>query len=262
MLNKVWFWLLVVGIVYGFAKGGYQSWVDSRAAPDVAVATVDQENAAEPVGDEVATTAEPDTRGLLATGKAINKATLDAAELSVEICIGLIGILALWMGILQIASDAGLVDALARALRPVMRFLFPDIPDGHPAQGAILMNFSANFLGLENAATPMGLKAMQELQKLNSTPETATNSMAMFLAINTSNITLIPFTIIGYRHLANSKHAAEPLMGTLLVTTFATIVAIIAASWLARLPRYQVSNVESSAESAPSSSSLNSGDEV
>lgn len=259
MLNKVWFWLLVVGIVYGLVKGGYQSWVDSRA--DLAVAAVEAEQADDTAAGDTEAAAETPARGLLATGKAINEATLEAADLSVEICIGLIGILALWMGILQIASDAGLVDALARALRPVMRFLFPEIPDGHPAQGAILMNFSANFLGLENAATPMGLKAMQELQKLNATADTATNSMAMFLAINTSNITLIPFTIIGYRHLAGSEQAAEPLMGTLVVTTFATIVAIIAASWLSRLPRYQLSEAPTPGEDSPTALSSNSSDE-
>lgn len=229
MLNKVWFWLLMVGIVYGFSKGAYQSYADyGKNETNPAVA------AEEPQPNEA-------PRGIAETGQAINKAMLDAAELSVEICIGLIGILALWMGMLQIASDAGLVDSLAKALRPVMTRLFPEIPDGHPAQGAILMNFSANLLGLENAATPMGLKAMQELQKLNATPDTATNSMAMFLAINTSNITLIPFTIIGYRHLNGSNSAAEPLLGTLLVTTLATLVAIVAASWLTRLPRYQTS---------------------
>ena len=101
-------------------------------------------------------------------GKDINAATIDAATTSVEICIGLIGIMALWLGLLQIAQDSGMVAALARLLRPLMHWLFPDVPDGHPAQGAILMNLSANMLGLDNAATPLGLKAMEELQTLNT----------------------------------------------------------------------------------------------
>ena len=135
---------------------------------------------------------------LVAMGKRLNDATLDAAKTAVDICIGLIGIMALWLGLMNIAKDAGLVDAFARLLRPLMRWLFPGIPDGHPAQGAMLMNLSANMLGLDNAATPMGLKAMDELQTLNPVKDTATNSMAMFLAINNSSVTLIPFTIIGY----------------------------------------------------------------
>jgi len=109
--------------------------------------------------------------------------------------------LALWLGPLQIACDAGLVDALARLLSPLMRWLFPEILDGHLTQGAMLVNISANILNFENAATPLGLKAMQELQTLSPQKDTATNSMAMFMAINTSNVTLIPFTIIGYRQL-------------------------------------------------------------
>ena len=120
----------------------------------------------------------PDETGLTAMGKRLNAAVLDAAKTSVEICIGLIGIMALWLGLLNVAKDAGLIDAFARLLRPLMRWLFPEVPDGHPAQGAMLMNLSANMLGLDNAATPMGLKAMDELQTLNPVKDTATNSMA------------------------------------------------------------------------------------
>lgn len=245
MLNKVWFWLLFVGIVYGFGKGTYEDVVD-KFFPASAPALVQQESASE----ETATKADaksdadeskaPQPRGLHARGASINDAMLNGAKLAVTLCLGLIGILALWLGILQIATDAGLVDALARALRPFMRLVFPDVPDDHPAQGAILMNLSANMLGLDNAATPMGIKAMQELQKLNDTPDTATNSMAMFLAINTSNVTLIPFTIIGYRALSGSTNSAGPLLPTLLVTSFATLIAIIAAKLLSKLPRYQM----------------------
>ncbi|MDC0937065.1 nucleoside recognition domain-containing protein, partial [Pirellulales bacterium] len=147
----------------------------------------------------------------------------------------------LWLGLLNIAKEAGLVDAFARLLRPVLRWLFPEVPDGHPAQGAMLMNISANMLGLDNAATPMGLKAMQELQTLNPVKDTATNSMATFLAINTSNVTIIPITIIAYRVAAGSEDPAGPLIPILLVTTVTTIVAVIAVRLLAKSPAYAIS---------------------
>jgi spore maturation protein A len=141
---------------------------------------------------------------------------------------------------LNVAKDAGLVDAVARLMRPLMRWLFPELPDGHPAQGAVLMNLSANMLGRDNAATPLGLKAMRELQELNPVKDTATNSMAMFLAINTSSITLVPFTIIGYRALKGSTDPAAPIVGTLLATLASTLFAIFVTRWLSRWKRYQV----------------------
>jgi spore maturation protein A len=146
----------------------------------------------------------------------------------------------LWLGILNVAKDAGLVDAIARLMRPLTRVLFPEIPEGHPAQGAIFMNLAANMLGLDNAATPLGLKAMRELQELNPVKDTATNSMAMFLVINTSSVTLIPITIIGYRAAQGSKSPAEPVFGMLVATFLSTIVAIIVCRWLSRWPRFQV----------------------
>ena len=233
MLNKIWFWLLCLGILYGFAKGAYQSVypppVLDRPAAD-----------AEPLADATPGSEDAEVVGVTAVGKELNSALLDAARTSVEISIGLIGIMALWLGLLNVAKDAGLVDAFARLMRPVMRLLFPEVPNGHPAQGAILMNFSANMLGLDNAATPMGLKAMRELQELNPVKDTATNAMAMFLAINTSGITIIPFTIIGYRALRGSQNPTEPLAGTLIVTAVSTTVAVVAAAWLSRRSRYKV----------------------
>ncbi|MGD9633722.1 MAG: nucleoside recognition domain-containing protein [Pirellulales bacterium] len=234
MLNKVWFWLLLVGILYGFGKGAWQSW-SAPALPPAAEQGTEQENNAK---DKLAAT--PPETGLAAMGRQLNKATLDAATASVEICITLIGIMALWLGLLNIAKDAGLVDAFARLLRPLMRWLFPEIPDGHPAQGAILMNLSANMLGLDNAATPMGLKAMRELQELNPVKDTATDSMVMFLAINTSSITLVPFTIIGYRVASGSVDPARPMVAILMATTVSTVVAIVATRWLSRWPRFRV----------------------
>jgi spore maturation protein A len=173
-------------------------------------------------------------------GKRLNSAIFEAAEQSVAIVLTLIGIMALWLGLLNIAKDAGLVDAFARLMRPLMRLVFPEVPDGHPAQGAILMNLSANMLGLDNAATPLGLKAMRELQTLNRVEDTATNSMAMFLAINTSSITIIPFTLIGYRVAAGSKDATSPIAGILVATLISTMFAVLITRWMSRWPRFQI----------------------
>jgi len=225
MLNKIWFGLLLIGIVYGLARGAYNTdW--SRFGEEKPAAANDEPEI--PASE----------RDLHQMGKALNTATLDSAELSVEICIGLIGIMTLWLGVLQVAKDAGMIDALARLMSPMMRWIFPGIPDGHPAQGAILMNISANMLNLDNAATPLGLKAMQELQTLNPDKETATDAMAMFLAINTSSVTIIPFTIIGYRAATGSENPAEPTFGIILVTAISTAVAIIATRLLSKSPRY------------------------
>ena len=133
----------------------------------------------------------------------------------------------------------GVIDAFARVVRPFMRWLFPEVPDGHPAQGAMLMNFAANMLGLDNAATPMGLKAMEELQTLNPVKDTATNSMAQFLAINCGSITLIPFTIIGFRALRGSHDPAGIIGGCLLASSASVVAGIAAARWLSRSPKFQ-----------------------
>ncbi|MEM8678497.1 MAG: nucleoside recognition domain-containing protein [Planctomycetota bacterium] len=251
MLNRIWFWLLLIGIAYGFAKGAYQD-VTRVAAED---ASLDETSAASaldlPVNKSKETAAAvvvvkeaspAESPGLVGAGIRLNRAIFDSAELSVKICIGLIGVMALWLGLLKVADDAGLVATVARWLRPLMRWLFPEVPDGHPAQGAILMNLSANMLGLDNAATPMGLKAMRELQTLNPSEDTATNSMATFLSLNTSSVTLIPFTIIGYRALAESKDPMEPFVAITLTTLVSTIVAVIAARWLSRLPKFAATN--------------------
>lgn len=236
MLNKVWFALLCFGIVYGLAKG---SWGSLNEPPlPSAPAGLGELDALEPVppaaSDKGAAT------GLTTMGKRLNQAVLDAAETSVTICIGLIGIMAMWLGLMNVAKDAGLVDAFAWLLRPLMRFLFPEVPDGHPAQGAILMNLSANMLGLDNAATPLGLKAMRDLQELNPVKDTATDSMAMFLAINTSSITLIPFTIMGYRALSGSKDPASFTAGAILATAISTVFAVVVTRWMSRWNRFRV----------------------
>ena len=173
----------------------------------------------------------------LFTGRldAVTEAAFDSARLAVELAIGLIGAMALWLGVMQVARMAGLVDLLARGIRPLARRLFPDIPDGHPALGSIVMNMAANVLGLGNAATPIGLKAMKELQELNPNGETATNAMVTFLAINTSSVQLLlPATVVGLM----GASAGAIFIPTILATSVSTLVAIVAAKWLERRRAY------------------------
>jgi spore maturation protein A len=246
MLNKIWFWLLCIGILYGFAKGAYQSadryFHGSIGAP---AAKEPAAPAANPLAARI-TVGKPKTEkapvepGLTAMGKRINSAVVDGAKGAATYCLELIGIMALWLGLMNIAKDAGLVDAFGRLMRPIIRWLFPAVPDGHPAQGAMLLSFAANMLGLDNAATPMGLKAMDELQKLNPVKDTATNSMALFLAINCGSITLIPITIIGFRAAKGSASPCGIIVGTWIASLASVVAGIAVARFLGRSPRYQV----------------------
>ncbi|MBA3537380.1 MAG: nucleoside recognition protein [Tatlockia sp.] len=163
-----------------------------------------------------------------------------SAKFGFEIALGLAGILALWLGIMGIASESGLINRLARALRPIMRWLFPDVPIDHPAMGAMVLNIAANMLGLANAATPFGLQAMKELQRLNNHTEEATNAMCTFLAINTSSVQLIPATAIAFLAANGSLHPSSVIFSSLVATSISTIVAIIAVKQLARLPAYRL----------------------
>lgn len=157
----------------------------------------------------------------------VTKSAIDMAGTAVTIAIGLIGIMALWLGIMKIAEQAGIIRLLARLLKPLSKHLFPDIPSDHPAIGSMLLNISANWLGLGNAATPFGIKAMEQLQELNDQKDTATNSMIMFLGLNTASITLLPMTIIGVRTSLGSSDPAA-IIGTTIFSSFmATITAII-----------------------------------
>jgi spore maturation protein A len=169
---------------------------------------------------------------------ALNALTQDGilhyAKVAVELAIGLIGILALWLGLMKIAEQSGLITALSRAVKPLMIRLFPDIPPEHPAMGAMIMNISANLLGLGNAATPLGLKAMEELNKLNPRTGTATDAMCTFLVINTSNVQLIPATVIAVRAAAGSADPTEIIGAVILATTVNTIVGVAAVKWMAR----------------------------
>lgn len=166
----------------------------------------------------------------------VTKAAFDMAKASVDIAFGLIGIMALWLGILKIAEESGLDRLLARAIRPISKRLFPDVPHDHPAISSILLNLSANWLGLSNAATPFGLKAMEELQKLNAKQEVASNAMVTFLALNTAAITLIPATILGVRISLDSQNPTEIIGTTIFAGICATTVAVIAAKLLAKMP--------------------------
>ncbi len=157
----------------------------------------------------------------------INEAAFEGAKTGVTISFGLISILAFWLGVMKIAEKAGLLKKMARLMRPLVRFLFPQVPPDHPAMGYILSNMTANLFGLGNAATPAGIKAMQELQKLNPNPEKASPAMCTLLAINTSSITLVPTTVIAIRMNYNSQNPVEIVGTTLFATVVSTVVAIL-----------------------------------
>ncbi|EGV17035.1 nucleoside recognition domain-containing protein [Thiocapsa marina] len=159
---------------------------------------------------------------------------LAAASGAVELAIGLVGVMTLFLGLMKVAEAGGMLVVIARLIRPLMTRLFPEVPPDHPAMGAMILNMSANALGLGNAATPFGIRAMQELDKLNTRPGTATNSMALFLAINTSSVTLLPTGVIALRAAAGSSDPAGILPTTLFATLCATIAAIIAARFYQR----------------------------
>ena len=173
----------------------------------------------------------PTPMELLSTGM------IDAAGGAVTLALGLIGVMALFLGLMKVAEAGGLLVVIARLLRPLMVRLFPDVPAGHPAMGAMILNFSANVMGLGNAATPFGIRAMQELDKLNPHKGTATNAMVLFLAINTSSITILPTGVIALRAAAGSADPAGILPTTLFATVCSTAVAIVAAKLLGRLWR-------------------------
>jgi len=167
--------------------------------------------------------------------KQILNAIIEYSDIAVKIAIGLIGVMALWLGIMKIGESAGLINLLARLVKPLTKRLFPDIPPEHPAIGAIIMNISANMLGLGNAATPLGLKAMEELQKLNPKKDTASDSMITFLVINTSGMTLIPATAIAVRAALGSGDPAAIISTTIVGGFAATIAGITSAKILQRL---------------------------
>lgn len=161
---------------------------------------------------------------------AMVEATFSMSKTGFEISLGLTGVMALWLGLMKIGEQGGAVQFLARVVSPVFRKLFPDIPENHPASGAILMNISANLLGLDNAATPLGLKAMQELQSLNTTPERASNAQIMFLVLNTSGLTIIPISVMVYRNQMQAAQPSDVFLPILLATFFSTLAGLVAVA--------------------------------
>lgn len=158
---------------------------------------------------------------------AIMNSTFSSAKSAFEISLGLTGVLSLWLGIMRIGEKGGVVNVVARWLAPVFSKIFPDIPKGHPVTGTIFMNFAANMLGLDNAATPMGLKAMEQLQELNTKKDTATNPMIMFLVLNTSGLTLVPISVMVYRAQMGAAQPTDVFVPILLATFFSTVVGLI-----------------------------------
>lgn len=212
MLNYVWFGLMFISVI-------------------MAIITDITNNI-----NKVIPAIDPETgKAVLSKIELVTEAAISSAETAVELAIGLIGIMALWLGIMKIAEASGLIALIAKLVRPLTIKLFPDVPPDHPAISAIVLNMSANVLGLGNAATPLGLKAMQELQTLNPNKETATNAMCTFLAINTSSVQLIlPATVVGLMGVESS----QVFITTILATTIATFSAIISAKLLEKLPAF------------------------
>ena len=181
------------------------------------------------------------------TGKidAVTEAAIGSAELAVELSIGLIGIMALWLGMMKIAEESGLINLIAKVVRPITLWLFPNVPPDHPAISSIVLNMSANILGLGNAATPLGLKAMQELQELNQNKDTATNAMCTFLAINTSSVQLIlPATVVALMGVESS----QLFITTILATSFSTVAGLIAVKTLEKLPAFALAQNQTMTE--------------
>ena len=171
--------------------------------------------------------------------EAVSTAAIEWAETAVELSLGLIGVMALWLGLMKIAEEAGIVRGMGLLMKPIMVRLFPEVPADHPAMGSIVANIAANFFGLGNAATPLGIKAMQELQDLNENKEEASNAMVTFLAINTSSVTLISSSTIAYRSAAGAANPADIIAPTIIATTVSTVVAIVACKVLEKLPMYK-----------------------
>ncbi len=169
--------------------------------------------------------------------KSVTNGLLDIVNTAVQIALGLIGIMALWLGVMKVAEEAGLIRVIAKSVRPITKFLFPDVPQDHPAMGSMIMNISANMLGLSNAATPFGLKAMEDLQTLNPQKDTATDAMCMFLAVNTAGLTLIPATAIAIRAAAGSSDPAIIIGTSVFGASCATITGVTAAKLFANYPK-------------------------
>lgn len=174
---------------------------------------------------------------------AVVAAVTDSAKMAFEIALGLVGIMVFWLGLMKVAEECGLINLIARGLKPIMTRIFPEVPAEHPAMGAMILNMSANMLGLGNAATPMGLKAMKELDTLNPFPGIATNPMCTFLAINTASIQLIPVTAMAYLAANGGTHPTDIISSVLLTSICTTTAAIVSVKLLAKLPYFGIKSV-------------------
>jgi len=208
MLNHIWLWMIILSLIFAAGSDIY----DQVNKPPVSASGVVKN-----------VNLNKDTK----LGQ-VTSAAIEAAGTAVQIAIGLIGVMALWLGLMKIAEDSGVIKLLARAVKPVTRRLFPKIPDDHPAVGSMIMNIAANMLGLSNAATPLGLKAMEELQKINPQKETASDDMITFLVINTSAITIVPATVIAIRASLGSANPQQIVVPAIISATVATIVGVSA----------------------------------
>ncbi len=205
MLNHIWLWMIILSILIA---GGSDIYDVVHKKDDI--------QKIEEKGN-----LNKDTK----LGQ-ITTAAIDSAALAVKIAFGLIGIMALWLGLMRVAEKAGIINIIAKGVRPVTKRLFPDIPHDHPAVGAMIMNIAANMLGLSNAATPLGLKAMEELQKINPKKKEASNDMITFLVINTSAITIVPATAIAIRASLGSNNPQMIVIPSILAAITATIVGL------------------------------------
>jgi spore maturation protein A len=208
MLNHIWFAMILIAILIAAGSDVYNELI----APT-------------PSGQSEQKTENRNLNEETKLGR-VTSAALEGAGTAVEIAIGLIGIMALWLGVMKVAQEAGITNIIAKLVRPITRRLFPEIPEDHPAIGAMIMNIAANMLGLSNAATPLGLKAMEELDKLNPNKGEATDDMCTFLVINTSAITLIPATAIAIRASLGSANPQMIIVPSILAATCATIVGL------------------------------------
>lgn len=194
------------------------------------------------------------------TGKmlAVTDASTNSAKAAVELAIGLVGQMTLWLGLMGVVREAGLMRSIANSLKPIMIRLFPDVPPDHPAMGAMIMNFAANILGLGNAATPFGLKAMGELDKLNQRKGVATNAMALFLVINTAGLAVLPLGVVAVRGMLGSKDPAGIIIPSLISTAVSTVVAVLICKWL---QGWRTFSAEKYAEAAPDVTAAKAPDE-
>ena len=226
MLNHIWFWMIISSLVIASINDFVSHDSDQK-----------QKTASETIKGK------PSLNETTFLGK-VTTGAIDAAELAVKISIGLIGVMALWLGIMRVAEEAGMIKILGRLVRPITRWLFPSIPQDHPAIGAMIMNISANMLGLSNAATPLGLKAMDELQKLNKNKDTASNDMITFLVINTSAITLIPASAIAIRATLGSVNPQQIIVPSIIAATCATIFGLTTVKLVQRFQKNKNKTVE------------------